>query len=168
MSKLLRTHGRIRRGAVAIMTAVTLSASVGVAGPAIAPDIAAQAHAQFVNGSWTTATPEEVRNAYERLSKGAEDQVRSSNRVYTYANETLLLPSPIALGWCIDMGLNGPWNLKGEYLPRKLTGYSGLHGEGLKIDEDVRIAASNRGCPILCVRGLGLQVVRESVGVSHG
>ncbi|WJZ06751.1 hypothetical protein CGLAUT_01205 [Corynebacterium glaucum] len=25
-----------------------------------------------------------------------------------------------------------------------------------------------RGCPILCVRGLGLQVVRESVGVSHG
>ncbi|CAB0790117.1 hypothetical protein FRC0474_00720 [Corynebacterium diphtheriae] len=26
----------------------------------------------------------------------------------------------------------------------------------------------NRGCPIVCVRGLGLQVVRESVGVSHG
>ena len=25
-----------------------------------------------------------------------------------------------------------------------------------------------RECPILCVRGLGLQVVRESVGVSHG
>ena len=24
------------------------------------------------------------------------------------------------------------------------------------------------GCPILCVRGFGLQVVRESVGVSHG
>jgi len=24
------------------------------------------------------------------------------------------------------------------------------------------------GCPIFCVRGLGLQVVRESVGVSHG
>ena len=24
------------------------------------------------------------------------------------------------------------------------------------------------GCPILCVRGLGLQVVCESVGVSHG
>ena len=23
-------------------------------------------------------------------------------------------------------------------------------------------------CPILCVRGVGLQVVRESVGVSHG
>ena len=23
-------------------------------------------------------------------------------------------------------------------------------------------------CPILCVRGFGLQVVRESVGVSHG
>ena len=23
-------------------------------------------------------------------------------------------------------------------------------------------------CPIVCVRGLGLQVVRESVGVSHG
>ncbi|WP_290199012.1 hypothetical protein [Corynebacterium gottingense] len=25
-----------------------------------------------------------------------------------------------------------------------------------------------RECPIVCVRGLGLQVVRESVGVSHG
>ena len=24
------------------------------------------------------------------------------------------------------------------------------------------------GCPILCVRRLGLQVIRESVGVSHG
>lgn len=23
-------------------------------------------------------------------------------------------------------------------------------------------------CPFLCVRGLGLQVIRESVGVSHG
>ncbi len=25
-----------------------------------------------------------------------------------------------------------------------------------------------RECPFLCVRGLGLQVIRESVGVSHG
>ncbi|WP_343898650.1 hypothetical protein [Corynebacterium glaucum] len=30
------------------------------------------------------------------------------------------------------------------------------------------VSAWVRGCPILCVRGLGLQVVRESVGVSHG
>ena len=29
-------------------------------------------------------------------------------------------------------------------------------------------AQADRGCPILCVRGFGLQVVRESVGVSHG
>ena len=27
---------------------------------------------------------------------------------------------------------------------------------------------AHRECPILCVRGVGLQVVRESVGVSHG
>ena len=27
---------------------------------------------------------------------------------------------------------------------------------------------NRRECPIVCVRGLGLQVVRESVGVSHG
>lgn len=26
----------------------------------------------------------------------------------------------------------------------------------------------NRECPIVCVWGLGLQVIRESVGVSHG
>ena len=33
----------------------------------------------------------------------------------------------------------------------------------------VRRSADNTGeCPILCVRGFGLQVVRESVGVSHG
>ena len=30
------------------------------------------------------------------------------------------------------------------------------------------LVESRRECPILCVRGLGLQVVRESVGVSHG
>ena len=32
----------------------------------------------------------------------------------------------------------------------------------------VRSMRSFRECPIVCVRGLGLQVVRESVGVSHG
>ncbi|CAB0630455.1 hypothetical protein CIP107566_00294 [Corynebacterium diphtheriae] len=35
----------------------------------------------------------------------------------------------------------------------------------------VQLAATlgaSGGCPIVCVRGLGLQVVRESVGVSHG
>ena len=35
-------------------------------------------------------------------------------------------------------------------------------------DQHEVIDAILRGCPILCVRGLGLQVVRESVGVSHG
>ncbi|WP_431832234.1 hypothetical protein [Corynebacterium appendicis] len=27
---------------------------------------------------------------------------------------------------------------------------------------------NRRECPIICVRGLGLQVIRESVGVRHG
>ena len=35
-------------------------------------------------------------------------------------------------------------------------------------DELDELFVDGRGCPILCVRGLGLQVVRESVGVSHG
>lgn len=30
------------------------------------------------------------------------------------------------------------------------------------------LAALGRECPILCVRGFGLQIVRESVGVCHG
>ncbi len=34
--------------------------------------------------------------------------------------------------------------------------------------DDASDLVKGRGCPILCVRGLGLQVVRESVGVCHG
>lgn len=34
---------------------------------------------------------------------------------------------------------------------------------------NVRLESLKGGeCPFLCVRGLGLQVIRESVGVSHG
>lgn len=42
--------------------------------------------------------------------------------------------------------------------------------DGFIPDFEVGLAAAlfHRECPILCVRGLGLQVVRESVGVSHG
>ena len=36
-----------------------------------------------------------------------------------------------------------------------------------KLMENPEVAGF-RECPIVCVRGLGLQVVRESVGVSHG
>ena len=32
----------------------------------------------------------------------------------------------------------------------------------------LRMSINSGECPILCVRGFGLQVVRESVGVSHG
>ena len=35
-------------------------------------------------------------------------------------------------------------------------------------DPQVSLNAAAGECPILCVRGFGLQVVRESVGVSHG
>lgn len=41
---------------------------------------------------------------------------------------------------------------------------SGLEMVGVEGGQD-----TERECPILCVRGgVGLQVVRESVGVSHG
>ena len=41
---------------------------------------------------------------------------------------------------------------------------------GLQAEMDAHLgySHSDRECPILCVRGFGLQVVRESVGVSHG
>ncbi|CAB0618086.1 Uncharacterised protein [Corynebacterium diphtheriae] len=35
-------------------------------------------------------------------------------------------------------------------------------------EAEALIKELDRECPIVCVRGLGLQVVRESVGVSHG
>lgn len=39
------------------------------------------------------------------------------------------------------------------------------HAQATHVDAKV---SQRRECPIVCVRGLGLQVVRESVGVSHG
>jgi len=46
-----------------------------------------------------------------------------------------------------------------------------IHDEGPRmVSADLNLFESpySGGCPILCVRGFGLQVVRESVGVSHG
>lgn len=57
------------------MTAVTLSTGVGVAVPALAPVLAAQAQAQEASQSRLTATQEEVRAAYGHLSKEVEEQV---------------------------------------------------------------------------------------------
>ena len=47
----------------------------------------------------------------------------------------------------------------------------GLLGGGVIVDvaeTKLNSADDPRECPFLCVRGLGLQVVCESVGVSHG
>ena len=42
-------------------------------------------------------------------------------------------------------------------------------GQGVFVPIDFdSVVKARRECPIVCVRGLGLQVVRESVGVSHG
>ena len=45
--------------------------------------------------------------------------------------------------------------------------FIGAHGD--TGDYEYALDAANSGeCPILCVRRLGLQVICESVGVSHG
>ena len=48
-----------------------------------------------------------------------------------------------------------------------VVAFSGLLVLGLGLGELPTTPKAERECPILCVRGLGLQVVRESVGVCH-
>ena len=49
--------------------------------------------------------------------------------------------------------------------------YSALYIQGkgsLRAELEEVMKTKDGECPILCVRRLGLQVIRESVGVSHG
>ena len=50
---------------------------------------------------------------------------------------------------------------------RQLTGFAIADHMRTELVEEA-LTMARRECPILCVRGFGLQVVRESVGVSHG
>ncbi len=89
-----------------------------------------------------------VTAEYDRLSPEVEQQVREEQalwkqRITSGANALDLLPTKYGPGWCIDWGIDNPWNNPGGYEYRKLTGQSGRYGEGNRINKDVEKGAIN-------------------------
>ncbi|MCG7254311.1 hypothetical protein MHK13_06165 [Corynebacterium hadale] len=90
-----------------------------------------------------------VVDAYQKLDEAQLQELIAEQKklaqIHTgYDNSTQTLPTEYGPGWCIDWGIDNPWNNKvGGYDVRKLTGTSGRVGDGMAIDENVRIAAIN-------------------------
>ncbi|OIR43510.1 hypothetical protein [Corynebacterium sp. NML120713] len=87
-----------------------------------------------------------VTSEYDRLSPEVEQQVREEQalwkeRIPHGTNALGLLPTQYGPGWCIDWGVDNPWNNPAGYEYRKLTGQSGRYGEGNRINKDVEKGA---------------------------
>ncbi|PAT12502.1 hypothetical protein [Corynebacterium hadale] len=90
-----------------------------------------------------------VVDAYQKLNEAQLRELiveqQKLAKIHTGSdNSTQTLPTEYGPGWCIDWGIDNPWNDEaGGYDVRKLTGTSGRVGDGTAIDENVRIAAIN-------------------------
>lgn len=89
-----------------------------------------------------------VTAEYDRLSPEVEQQVRQEQalwkeRIPHGTNALDLLATQYGPGWCIDWGVDNPWNNPSGYEYRKLTGQSGRYGEGNRINKDVEKGAIN-------------------------
>lgn len=116
---------------------VSLVSATLVAGSAVVAMPVAEA-ATYTQSSLLTVS------AYERLNEKELREFYSVKPGPVNWDATFLLPTQLGPGWCIDWGVPGPWDGKpGGYDIRKLTGASGRYGEGLGINEDVRLAAIN-------------------------
>ena len=86
----------------------------------------------------------QIVNEYDRLSEEDLRQYFAAEKPTSYSNGTFVLPTDRGPGWCIDWGIDNPWNNEpGGYEVRKLTGASGRFGDGLRINENVLLAAIN-------------------------
>ena len=92
------------------------------------------------------AADQMIVEAYQKLDDPAlhqfEVEQQKLQRTYNQWNQAVkVLPTKQGPGWCIDWGIDNSWNNPDGFQVRKLTGKSGLVGEGYAIDENVRIAA---------------------------
>ncbi|WP_454038874.1 hypothetical protein [Corynebacterium afermentans] len=125
-------NANLKKRAMAALISSTLIAG-GVAG------IAPSAEALTYMGSQA-----QIVNAYERLSEEDLRQYFAAEKPTSYSNGTFVLPTDRGPGWCIDWGIDNPWNNEpGGYEVRKLTGASGRVGDGLGINQDILLAAIN-------------------------
>ena len=125
-------NANLKKRAMAALISSTLIAG-GVAG--VAPSAEALTY---------TGSQAQIVNAYERLSEEDLRQYFAAEKPTSYSNGTFVLPTDRGPGWCIDWGIDSPWNNEpGGYEVRKLTGASGRVGDGLRINEDVLLAAIN-------------------------
>ena len=125
-------NANLKKRAMAALISSTLIAG-GVAG--VAPSAEALTY---------TGSQAQIVNAYERLSEEDLRQYFAAEKPTSYSNGTFVLPTDRGPGWCIDWGIGNPWdNEPGGYEVRKLTGTSGRVGDGLRINEDVLLAAIN-------------------------
>ena len=125
-------NANLKKRAMAALISSTLIAG-GVAG--VAPSAEALTY---------TGSQAQIVNAYERLSEEDLRQYFAAEKPTSYSNGTFVLPTDRGPGWCIDWGIDNPWNNEpGGYEVRKLTGASGRVGDGLRINEDILLAAIN-------------------------
>lgn len=134
MKPLKNAH--LKKRAMAALISSTLIAGTAVS---VAPDALALTYtgssAQIV-GAYQSLSEQELRQFYSDGYKDLRNQPFDVN--------TFVLPNEVASGWCIDWGIDNPWNNEiGGYEVRKLTGASGRFGDGLGINDDVRLAAIN-------------------------
>lgn len=124
-------NANVKKRAMAALISATLAAGTIVSAPS------AEA-LTYTNSSALTVA------AYERLSEQELRQYFSKAREQQVSyNNTFLLPTSMGPGWCIDWGLDNPWNNASGYEVRKLTGASGRFGDGLAINPDIQLAAIN-------------------------
>ncbi len=121
------------------MAALISSTLIAGTAVSVAPDALALTYtgssAQIV-GAYQSLSEQELRQFYSDGYKDLRNKKFDAN--------TFVLPTEVAAGWCIDWGIDNPWNNEpGGYEVRKLTGASGRFGDGLGINDDVRLAAIN-------------------------
>ena len=125
-------NANLKKRAMAALISSTLIAG-GVAG--IAPSAEALAY---------MGSQAQIVGKYESLSEEELRQYFAAEKPTSYSNGTFVLPTDRGPGWCIDWGINNPWNNEpGGYEVRKLTGASGRVGDGLRINDNVLLAAIN-------------------------
>lgn len=125
-------NATFKKRALAALISSTIAAGGAVA---VAPDALALTY---------TGSQAQIVNAYQRLSEAELRQYYAAKKPTNLDYGTFLLPTDSGPGWCIDWGLDNPWNnVPGGYEVRKLTGASGRFGDGLRINPDIQLAAIN-------------------------
>ena len=112
-----------------LITGVMAVSTVHVAAPNASADIA-------VTSQYDQLSQEELQKVFEGQQIWKEKIPKGQNALG-------LLATQYGPGWCIDWGVDNPWNNPKGYSFRKLTGQSGRYGVGNRINPDVEKGAIN-------------------------